>query len=368
MAEGQGRSSEQGVKLLYIRDYLHKYTNKEHPKSAKDIIEYLASKGIKAERKTIYNDILRLQMDFQEPIEYNPKKWGYYITEPEFDTRDLRILMDCIQYADFITMEESSRLIGKIKELGNIYDKELFDRPMDAAVKDTKTQDSVFRKIEILSQAIREKKKIRFQFLDYVANHSNNTKINPSVCIVSPHKISWLKDTHILSFSVNYEDRDMTYDPHGFGFRGKEQIYTYCDITRMCNISILATNSIYSKADEQDSLKELEEEYDKLYGPKRAVTVRFNNYYLGDVINKLGNDAILIPIDDISFKTTIMTREDPDFFHWIFSLGLFAEIISPPDVIMSYKNTLWMRTESIMNMYNGELYMGDNSRWFKLKL
>ena len=97
MAEGQGRSSEQGVKLLYIRDYLHKYTNKEHPKSAKDIIEYLASKGIKAERKTIYNDILRLQMDFQEPIEYNPKKWGYYITEPEFDTRDLRILMDCIQ-------------------------------------------------------------------------------------------------------------------------------------------------------------------------------------------------------------------------------------------------------------------------------
>ena len=58
MADGQGRSSEQGVKLLYIRDYLHKYTNKEHPKSAKDIIEYLASKGIKAERKTIYNALL----------------------------------------------------------------------------------------------------------------------------------------------------------------------------------------------------------------------------------------------------------------------------------------------------------------------
>lgn len=34
MAEGQGCSSNQGVRLLYIRDYLHKYTNKEHPKSA----------------------------------------------------------------------------------------------------------------------------------------------------------------------------------------------------------------------------------------------------------------------------------------------------------------------------------------------
>ena len=30
MAEGQGRSSGQGVKLLYIRDYLRKYTDEEH--------------------------------------------------------------------------------------------------------------------------------------------------------------------------------------------------------------------------------------------------------------------------------------------------------------------------------------------------
>ncbi len=97
MAEGQGRSSNQGVKLLYIRDYLRKYSDKEHPKSASKIVEYLASKGIKADRKTIYNDILRLQMDFQEPIEYNKKKWGYYITQPQFETKDLRMLIDCVQ-------------------------------------------------------------------------------------------------------------------------------------------------------------------------------------------------------------------------------------------------------------------------------
>ena len=122
MAEGQGRSSEQGVKLLYIRDYLHKYTNKEHPKSAKDIIEYLASKGIKAERKTIYNDILRLQMDFQEPIEYNPKKWGYYVTKPQFSLYDLQILMDCVRSANFLNSEDVTRISKKIVELGNVYD------------------------------------------------------------------------------------------------------------------------------------------------------------------------------------------------------------------------------------------------------
>ena len=49
MAQGQGRSSKQGVKLLYIRDYLYTHTNKDNPKNAKDMVKYLASKGIVCE-------------------------------------------------------------------------------------------------------------------------------------------------------------------------------------------------------------------------------------------------------------------------------------------------------------------------------
>lgn len=81
MAKGQGRSSGQGVKLLIIRDYLRSHATKEHPKNAKDITKHLSSEwGIEASEKTIYNDILRLQMDFQVPIEYNASKWA--ITSP----------------------------------------------------------------------------------------------------------------------------------------------------------------------------------------------------------------------------------------------------------------------------------------------
>lgn len=103
MAKGQGRSSGQGVKLLYIRDYLYTHATKEHPKNAKDISKYLASMGVSASVKTIYNDILRLQIDFGVPIEYNPSKWGYYITQPQFEPYELRLLVDCVQSAKFLT-------------------------------------------------------------------------------------------------------------------------------------------------------------------------------------------------------------------------------------------------------------------------
>ena len=97
MAKGQGRSSGQGVKLLYIRDYLYNYATKEHPKNANAICDYLMTKGIDASPKTIYNDILRLQIDFGVPVEYNASKWGYYITEPEFEPHELRLMVDSIQ-------------------------------------------------------------------------------------------------------------------------------------------------------------------------------------------------------------------------------------------------------------------------------
>lgn len=93
----KGRSARQGVKLLCIRDYLRQHTDKDHPKNSRQISDYLATLNIKADRKTIYNDILRLQMDFHEPIEYNYKGKGYYIAEPDFEPHELRLMVDSIQ-------------------------------------------------------------------------------------------------------------------------------------------------------------------------------------------------------------------------------------------------------------------------------
>ena len=81
------------MKLLLIRDYLYKRTNKDNPKNARQIAEFLASKGIKSSVKTIYNDIFLLQHDFGLPVEYNAKKWGYYIAKLQLDGAELASLL-----------------------------------------------------------------------------------------------------------------------------------------------------------------------------------------------------------------------------------------------------------------------------------
>ena len=123
-----GRSSGQGVKLLYIRDFLYAEATKEHPKNARHIKEFLATKNIEANEKTIYNDILRLQVDFHVPVEYNAKKWGYYITQPQFEPYELRLMVDSIQSSKFITQKEASTITQKISKLADVYTKESLNR------------------------------------------------------------------------------------------------------------------------------------------------------------------------------------------------------------------------------------------------
>ena len=51
------RSSYQKLKPLYIMNYLLQNTDEDHSVTVNQIISYLASQGISAERKSIYSDI-----------------------------------------------------------------------------------------------------------------------------------------------------------------------------------------------------------------------------------------------------------------------------------------------------------------------
>ena len=55
------RSSYQKLKPLYIMNYLLQNTDEDHSVTVNQIISYLASQGISAERKSIYSDIEALQ-------------------------------------------------------------------------------------------------------------------------------------------------------------------------------------------------------------------------------------------------------------------------------------------------------------------
>ena len=91
------RSANQKLKLLLLRQYLERNSDEEHPVSTAQLLEYLASEGISAERKSIYSDMEALQsfgLDLIRVRDGNSSGW--YIGERVFQLPELRLLADSV--------------------------------------------------------------------------------------------------------------------------------------------------------------------------------------------------------------------------------------------------------------------------------
>lgn len=117
------KAANQKLKLLYLLKILNEKTDENHCLSTQELIEELALYDIKAERKSIYDDIECLNV-FGYDVEYikAQKGGGYYLAERDFELPELKLLVDAVQSSRFITQKKSWELISKIEKLAGPYE------------------------------------------------------------------------------------------------------------------------------------------------------------------------------------------------------------------------------------------------------
>lgn len=99
-----------------MKELLEK-TDETHPLSITELILMLSENGISAERKSIYHDIEVLR-EFGIDIENRREKpAGYYVASRDFELPELKLLVDAVQCARFITKKKSKELIRKLEGL-----------------------------------------------------------------------------------------------------------------------------------------------------------------------------------------------------------------------------------------------------------
>lgn len=330
------RPKRQGLKLLLIRDYLYNEASKEKPKNADHIMEFLRENyDIDISDKTVYNDIKRLRKDVGVPIVYSAKGHGYYIDDRPYSPSELRLIIDCIRNAEFITEEDAATLTNLIKGLASVPDRELLSYQLEEDNKKSETGASVIENIPLIIKAIKNKRKISFNRYHYVAQRTTHTFLSSMEYIVSPHKLIRKSNKYILEYA---EDLD-----------NGGQLHRKIDVAMLTNIQILNAPSTYREWEPLPGLQTIDETLDWAFGKKRAITIRFRKEVIGDVLNRVGKDAIIVDVDDHHFQTTIVERATPELTSWIAGFGCKAKIISPTDVI----DTVIRREK--MRLYDYEL-------------
>lgn len=314
------RSKRQGLKLLLIRDYLYNEASEDKPKSTEAIMEYLKENyDIEATDRTIHTDVKRLREDANVPVIYNRHRRGYYIDERPYSPAELRLIIDCIRNAEFITEEDAATLTKKIKGLASAPDRELLSYQLEEDNKKSESGASVIENIPLLIKAIKARRKISFNRYHYVAERTTHTFLGSTEYVVSPYNLIRKANKYILEYA---ED-----------LRSGGQIHRKIDVSMLTNIQVLNTPSTYREFGSQPGQQTMDEALDWFFGKKRAITIRFRYEVIGEVISRLGKDAILIDVDDYHFQTTIVDRATPDLLSWITGFGCKAKVLRPADII-----------------------------------
>ena len=123
----------------------------------------------------------------------------------------------------------------------------------------------------------------------------------------------------------------------------------------MDNIKITSIPSTYRKLDVKPGQQTEEEALEWLYGKKRAITIRFRNDVLDEVVNELDEEAILLPVDDYHFKTTVKVRVDRKFLSWIAGYDCYAKILAPQDIVDYYIDWRKRQIHDLETLYQEDL-------------
>ena len=96
------KSENQKQKLLQIAKYLMEHTDDQHAVSTPQLISYLNSIGIKAERKSIYNDIDTLNDFGMDIIRSDEHRGGYKLASRQFELAEVKLVFLFVQIHLFL--------------------------------------------------------------------------------------------------------------------------------------------------------------------------------------------------------------------------------------------------------------------------
>ncbi len=310
------------LKLLEIRDLLLRETDDQHALSTQQIIDYLASKGIKSERKSIYHYMELLEEYGLDIITEKDKQNWYHIANRNFQLAELKLLVDAIKFSKFITTQKSIELIDKIKTLTSVHEAKLLQRD-DLVTGRLKTRNtSIYLNVDAIHDAILGKFKLRFKYFDYDINKEVKYRKQGEYYSVIPVFLCWDDEKY---YCVTYHEQ--------------HDDYVVYRVDKMREVSVL--NIVHNY---QNKPAEMEKFCDQLFnmytGKEKKVTIRFDLDLLNVILDRFGIEVNIKLMDERWFEITEIVYVSPTFLSWVVQFQDKAKIIEPIEVIEEFKTTL----------------------------
>ena len=319
------------LRPIYLIKILKERTDEDHYLTTNQLCSILKNEyGIETHRTTIKGDIEVLQ---QAGIGINAVRSTqnqYNYTDREFDIAELKLLIDAVQSAKFLTKTKSDQLASKLTALAGINKARELKRNLAVDGRYKVENDLILEIIDVINEAINQRRKILFQKVEYNVKKERVLHHGGEQYVFSPYSLVWDGDNYyVVGYSEKYNsigshrvDRilqcpvilDETIDPIPIGF----------DINKYINTMFRMYNA-----------------------PRRVVELVCDNGVMDAIIDRFGPDVETYACDQQNFRVITEVAVGTVFFNWIFGFGGLVKIKAPVDVKQQYKEQVLKASEYV---------------------
>lgn len=306
------------------------------PITGPDILAFLKQSQIDINIKTIYSVIEKWNYFFSKIGDgsmqiVGQKKIGYQLNHPYFSYGQHQFLFDAIQSSSLLNQDEKKHFI----QLCNLFP--------SCQIKEN--SDGFLNRLNTIARAIKEKKSIKFSYIDYYVNDTKKTlKIekryrqsgNDSIdtYLISPYEIMMNKGQYyVLSYCDKHPDT-----------------ITIFRLDRMQKVRTVK-NTYFDQLKEIVDYDAKKKQMIHMYiGQQEGehVRIKFNKDVFKTIIDEFGSDLILSKDVDGGYVLELYDFAISEgLIGWIMMMGDNVEVLAP----QSLKQDIYRRLESLIKKY-----------------
>ena len=312
----------QKIKLLKLYELLQQETDEQTPLTTMSIITRLGEMGISCDRRTLSKDIAVLnQQGFEVMSCWIGKEKGYYIEDRSFSLPELKILIDAVQAASFITHRKTGELIDKIANLGGNHKAAILKENMVYFNTRKHSNENIYYNIDALENALQHQKKIIFRYYDLDATGKKAYRRNGHHYVVEPVALVFNEDNYYLIAYSARHDSTANYR-----------------VDRMVSVEMIDQYISQKAVDLRLSVGKFTEQTIKMFGgAEEDVVLEFERKTVGSIYDRFGEGTKMLPSAEGKYIARVRVQLSPTFWGWLFQFGKQVKLLAPDHVVQKYR-------------------------------
>ncbi|MDE6834776.1 MAG: transcriptional regulator [Ruminococcus sp.] len=317
--------NNQKIKLLRIMEFLRSESEASKPVSTSQIIGYLNGLNISCERRTLYKDMELLIESGANIIKTGlGRENAYYIDEVSLSLAELKILIDAVHAANFITDDKTTELVEKLLAFSGIRHSEIVRDNIIFYNNHKHSNNVVFDNIEQIELAIKQKKQVSFYYFDLDDKCNRVYRKDKKRYITDPVALVFSEDNYYLvAYSQKYQN--------SVNYRVDHMNTIEVEDTPICEEAHIKKRKTESYT----------KQVFKMYNDEaEVVTLEFPSELLGAVYDKFGEQTEIRHADGGRLKIKVTVQISPPFFGWVFQFMNKMKIIEPLSILEQYNKCI----------------------------